>query len=72
MFKYIFLAILAATVYFVFFFDMQLTNQMIGRLFVGGISGCFVVFLMFQVRLALQDRIAQPIRDGILLFGFRV
>ena len=48
MFKYIFLAILAATVYFVFFFDMQLTNQMIGRLFVGGISGCFVVFLMFK------------------------
>ncbi len=48
MFKYIFLAILGATVYFVFFFDMQLTNQMIGRLFVGGISGCFVVFLFFK------------------------
>ncbi|NNE63287.1 MAG: hypothetical protein HKN34_04320 [Gammaproteobacteria bacterium] len=48
MFKYIFLAIIAAIVYFVFFFDMQLTNQMIGRLFVGGISGCFVVFLLFK------------------------
>jgi hypothetical protein len=48
MFKYIFLAILGATVYFVFFFDMQLTNQMIGRGFVGGISGCFVVFLFFK------------------------
>ena len=48
MFKYIFLAILAAIVYFVFFFDMQITNQMIGRLFVGGISGCFVVFLLFK------------------------
>jgi hypothetical protein len=48
MFKYIFLAILAATVYFVFFFDMQLTNQMIGRLFIGGISGCFVLFLLFK------------------------
>ena len=48
MFKYILLAILAAAVYFLFFFDMQLTNQAIGRLFVGGISGCFVVFLFFK------------------------
>lgn len=48
MFKYVFLAILAAAVYFVFFFDMQLTNQMIGRGFIGGISGCFVVFLLFK------------------------
>ena len=48
MFKYIFLAILAAVVYFVFFSDIQLTNQMIGRLFVGGISSCFVVFLLFK------------------------
>jgi len=48
MFKYIFLAILAAIVYFVFFFDMQLTNQMIGRSFIGGISGCFVAFLIFK------------------------
>ncbi len=48
MFKYIFIAILAAATYFVFFSDMQLTNQMIGRLFVGGISGCFVVFLFFK------------------------
>jgi len=48
MFKYIFLAILAAAVYFVFFLDMQLTNQMIGRLFVGGISVCFAVFLLFK------------------------
>ena len=48
MFKYIFLAILGATVYFVFFFDMQLTNQIIGRLFVGGILSCFAVFLLFK------------------------
>jgi hypothetical protein len=48
MFKYIFLAILAAAVYFVFFSDIHLTNQMIGRMFVGGISGCFVVFLLFK------------------------
>lgn len=48
MFKYAFLAILAAVVYFVFFFDMQLTNEMIGKLFVGTIGGCFVVFLFFK------------------------
>ena len=48
MFKYIFLAILGAAAYFVFFFDMQLTNEMIGRLFVGGIIGCFLVFLFFK------------------------
>jgi len=48
MFKYVFLTILAAAVYFVFFFEMQLTNQMIGRLFVGGIGACFVVFLFFK------------------------
>ena len=48
MFKYIFLAILGAAAYFVFFFDMQLTNEIIGRLFVGGIIGCFLVFLFFK------------------------
>lgn len=48
MFKYVFLAILAAVAYFVFVFDMQLTNQMIGNLFVGGIGTCFVVFLFFK------------------------
>ncbi len=48
MFKYVFLTILAVAAYFVFFSDMQLTNQMIGRGFVGGISACFVVFLFFK------------------------
>lgn len=48
MFKYIVLGILAAVVYFVFFFDMQLTNQEIGRLFIGGIGACFVVFCFFK------------------------
>lgn len=48
MFKYVFLAILAAVAYFVFVFEMQLTNQMIGNLFVGGIGTCFVVFLFFK------------------------
>ena len=48
MFKYVFVAILLAAVYLVFFVDLQLTNQMIGRLFVGGIGACFVVFLFFK------------------------
>ena len=48
MFKYIFLAIVAAVGYFVFVFEMQLTNQMIGNLFIGGISSCFVVFAFFK------------------------
>jgi len=48
MFKYVFLTILAAAAYFVFLSDIQLTNQMIGMLFIGGISGCFVVFLLFK------------------------
>jgi hypothetical protein len=48
MFKYIFLAILGAVVYFLFFFDMQLTNQMVGRLFIGSIFSLFVVFLFFK------------------------
>ncbi|MDJ0870328.1 MAG: hypothetical protein QNJ87_01005 [Gammaproteobacteria bacterium] len=48
MFKYIFLCILAAIVYFVFFFDMQLTNQQIGRVFIGGIGTCFVAFSFFK------------------------
>ncbi len=48
MFKYIFLGILAAVVYFVFFFDMELTNQEIGRLFIGGIGTCFIAFSFFK------------------------
>ena len=48
MFKYIFLAIIAAAVYFAFFFDVQLTNYTIGKLFVGTILSCFVVFLIFK------------------------
>jgi hypothetical protein len=48
MFKYVFFAILVAAVYLVFFADMQLTDEMIGRLFVGGIGACFVVFLFFK------------------------
>ena len=48
MFKYVILAILAALAYFVFVFDMQLTNQIIGNLFIGGITACFVVFSFFK------------------------
>jgi len=48
MFKYVFLTILAAAVYFLFISDIQLTNQMIGNMFIGGIATCFVVFLFFK------------------------
>jgi uncharacterized membrane protein YeaQ/YmgE (transglycosylase-associated protein family) len=48
MFKYIFLAILAAAAYFVFVFDAPLTNNIIGNLFIGGILSCFGVFLVFK------------------------
>ena len=48
MFKYIFLVILAAAAYFLFYSDIQLTNQMIGRLFIFGIAGCFAVFCFFK------------------------
>jgi len=51
MFKYIFLAIMVTTGYFVFVFDAQLTNQMIGRMFIGGIFGCFIVFCIFKMGL---------------------
>jgi len=48
MFKYIFIAILAAVAYFVFYFDVVLTNQLIGTLFVSGILGCLLVFVIFK------------------------
>ena len=48
MFKYVFIGILAAAVYFVFIFDLQLTNQMIGRTFIAGILSCLVAFLFFK------------------------
>ena len=48
MFKYVVLSILAAVAYFVFVFEMQLTNQMIGNLFIGAISFCFAVFAIFK------------------------
>ncbi|MGB5328552.1 MAG: hypothetical protein WBO58_10045 [Gammaproteobacteria bacterium] len=48
MFKYVFLGIIAATVYFVYFLEVQFTNQMIGRLFVSGIGACFIAFGIFK------------------------
>jgi len=48
MFKYVFLAILAAISVFVFYFDIVLTNDVIGKLFVAGILGCLVLFLLFK------------------------
>lgn len=48
MFKYVLLGIIAATVYFVYFLEVQFTNQMIGRLFVSGIGACFIAFGIFK------------------------
>jgi len=48
MFKYVVLSIAAAVAYFVFVFEMQLTNQMIGNLFISAISISFGVFAMFK------------------------
>jgi len=51
MFKYVLTVILAAIAYFVFFYDAVLTNELIGRLFVSGILGCLLVFLIFKIGL---------------------
>ncbi len=48
MFKYVFSLLLAVIFFFVFLFDVALTNEVIGRLFVTGILGCLVVFLLFK------------------------
>ncbi len=48
MFKYIFFLILSGISYFVFFSDTELTNDVIGNLFVAGILGCLVLFLLFK------------------------
>ena len=51
MFKYAFFTILAAITYFIFYYDAPLTNQLIGTLFVSGILGCLLIFLIFKVGL---------------------
>ncbi len=48
MFKYVFSVILVVIFYFVFLFDIQLTNEAIGSLFITGILGCLVLFLLFK------------------------
>ena len=48
MFKYIFSLVLAVTLFFVFVFDLALSNDSIGNLFVAGILGCLVLFLLFK------------------------
>jgi len=48
MFKYVISVILVAIFYFVFLYDFALTNETIGSLFVTGILGCLVVFLLFK------------------------
>ena len=48
MFKYVFSFILALIFFFVFLFDVELTNEAIGRVFVTGIFGCLVLFLVFK------------------------
>jgi hypothetical protein len=48
MFKYIFLAVLGAALYFVFFFDAVLTNELIGQLFVSGVLASFLLFVLFK------------------------
>ena len=48
MFKYVSLAVLAAFSYFIFYYDGELSNELIGQLFVSGILACFGVFLLFK------------------------
>lgn len=48
MFKYIFITVLATAAYLIFVADIQLTNDMVGSLFIGTILTAFVVFLFFK------------------------
>ena len=48
MFKYISSSLLAVILVVVFVFDLALTNDSIGNLFVAGILGCLVLFLFFK------------------------
>jgi hypothetical protein len=51
MFKYILTATLAAISFLVFVFDAGLSNESVGTLFVSGILGCLLVFLIFKIGL---------------------
>lgn len=48
MFKYTFLAIIAAAAYFTFGYEATLSNEIIGKMFVLGILGAMSVFLLFK------------------------
>ena len=48
MFKYVFLAIVGAISYVLFFHDAVISNALVGKLFVGSILSCLVVFLLFK------------------------
>ena len=48
MFKYISSSLLAVILFLVFVFDLALSNDSIGNLFVAGILGCLGVFLFFK------------------------
>ena len=48
MFKYVFLTVLAAFTYFIFYYDAVLSNELIGQLFVSGILACLAVFMLFK------------------------
>ncbi len=48
MFKYIFMLIVTVILYIVFYFNIELTNDQIGQLFVAGILGCLVLFFIFK------------------------
>ena len=48
MFKYVFSLILVVIFCLVFVFDIALTNEAVGSLFVTGITGCLVLFLVFK------------------------
>ncbi len=48
MFKYALMTIVAATAYFAFAFDAEVTNEQIGQMFVWGIIGALGVFLLFK------------------------
>jgi len=48
MFKYAISAILVVVLYFVFFFDIAVSNDVIGKLFVAGILVCLALFLLFK------------------------
>ena len=69
MFKFIFLAILAAVTYFAFYFEATLTNETIGKLFVSGISGFLVLFLLFKFGLHYK---IQSLNNFVVAFYYSV